>query len=599
MSDTQTIKDRLDIAQVIGEYIQLKKAGANYKARCPFHNEKSPSFMVHPEKQIWHCFGCGKGGDIFSFVQEIEGLDFPEALRHLAERAGVKLDTYRSEIDKSQKNRIVEVNQAAAVFFHRFLTEIPSASGARAYLTNRQISSATIVEWQVGFIPDQWELLTQYLVKKGFAIDDLVASGLTIKKEGAPAGKGFYDRFRGRIMFPIRDAHGSVVGFTGRVLVETDRSGGKYVNTPQTLVYDKSRVLYGLDKAKMEIKHRDLAVIVEGQMDVIACHQAGMKNVVASSGTALTGEQVKLLKRYSGNIAMAFDADNAGQEAMKRGIDAALSEGMSVKVISIPAGAGKDADECIKKDKNTWFQAVENAQEIMSWYFTNVLSKYQLSVPHEKQLASTILIGEIAKLTYAVERDDWLRRLSEQLNIDSTVLREELKKAIKNKGAMPARVAAGLEKSAAVAVNVVKKAPHSRIQVLAEGLWSLLMKWPELYPDTRVRLQKEYFVATDFVGLYEISEKQYNETKKISLDDLRVLSVGASYDIDILSLRAEKDFSELSIVEARKEAQGLARSLADEWKKNYRQDIQMAIANAEKSGEKSTVMELIQKLQSI
>ena len=334
MTDTQAIKDRLDIVQIIGEYIPLKKAGANWKANCPFHNEKSPSFMVNAEKQFWHCFGCSKGGDVFSFLQEMEGMDFPEALKILADRAGVKIDTFASEVNKSQKNRILEINNKAAYFFHHFLLEMPASGGARDYLKRRELKQETIEEWKVGFIPEQWDLLTQYLLKKGNSIDDLLASGLTIKKDGG----GVYDRFRGRIMFPLWDMHGNIVGFTGRVLVETEKSGGKYVNTPQTLVYDKSRILYGLNFAKTEIKSKDFTVLVEGQMDVVACHQAGMKNVVASSGTALTFEQIKLLKRYSNNIAIAFDADAAGQNAAKRGIDLALEQGMNIKIIQIPAG---------------------------------------------------------------------------------------------------------------------------------------------------------------------------------------------------------------------------------------------------------------------
>src|SRR3989339_70222 len=344
MADTQLIKEKLDIVQTIQEYVPLKKAGIYYKAPCPFHREKTPSFMVNAEKQIWKCFGCSKGGDIFSFIQEMEGLDFPEALKLLADRAGVKIDSYRSEIDKSQKNRILDINQKAASFFHHILTEMEGANGAREYLDKRGLTKETIEKWQIGFVPDQWDLLTKYFLKKGIGIDDLVVAGLVIKKDVARAGQGFYDRFRGRIMFPIWDVHGNVVGFTGRVLVETENSGGKYMNTPQTLVYDKSRVIYGLDKAKTEIKAQDQVVLVEGQMDVVACHQAGMKNVVASSGTALTLEQIKLLKRYSSNIAMAFDGDSAGVAAAKRGVNIALGEGLNVKTIRIPEGKGKDPD---------------------------------------------------------------------------------------------------------------------------------------------------------------------------------------------------------------------------------------------------------------
>ncbi len=601
MADTQAIKDRLDIVQVIGEYVQLKRAGTNWKGRCPFHNEKSPSFMVHPERQFYHCFGCGKGGDIFTFIQELEGLEFPEALKLLADRAGVKLtNDFQSEVNKSQKNRLLEINAAAANFFHNFLLQIPAAKGAREYLERRTLKSETIENWKVGFITDQWDLLTQYLLKKGFAIDDLVASGLTIKKENASVGRGFYDRFRGRVMFPIWDVHSNVVGFTGRILIETEHSGGKYVNTPQTLIYDKSRVIYGLDKAKTEIKARDLVVVVEGQMDVIACHQAGMKNVVASSGTAFTPEQIRLLKRYTNNIAMAFDADNAGQEAMKRGIDAALAEGMNVRVIRIPEGAGKDADECIKKDKNTWFKAVENAMEIMTWYFTGILSKYDLTVPREKQLAASTLIAEIAKITYPVERDDWLHRLGEKLNIDMNILRDELRKAMSGKQlvAGSAHISPHSQsKSIVGAAN--SKTPTTRLHVLTEGFWSLIVKYFDLYGSIRDKLKSDYFVGTDFGTLYDLAETQYNKNNQINLDELRQSSIGAPYDVDILSLRAEKDFSQLNVEEARKEMANLLQNIAEEWKKGKRKELQNAIAQAARAGEHDQEVLLLTKLQEI
>ena len=344
MSDTDLIKDKIDIVDFIGEYIQLRPAGSRHKACCPFHQEKSPSFMVSRERQSWHCFGCGKGGDVFSFLQEMEGMDFVEALKYLAGRAGVELTTKVDNVRTDQKAKLKSINIEAARFFHKFLVQMDAAKGARAYLTERGVSDETIQEWQIGFIPDQWDLLTQYLLKKGFGIDDLVLAGLTIKRDGADrnTGRGFYDRFRGRIMFPICDIHGSVAGFTGRVLVETEHSGGKYVNTPETPLFDKSRLMFGLHKAKQPIKQEQIIVMVEGQMDVIACHQAGMKYVVATSGTALTEHHVQLLKRYAPDLYLAFDSDSAGERAAKRGIELALEAGMHVKIIQIPEGAGQN-----------------------------------------------------------------------------------------------------------------------------------------------------------------------------------------------------------------------------------------------------------------
>ncbi|MBI2037676.1 MAG: DNA primase [Candidatus Magasanikbacteria bacterium] len=589
MTDTQAIKDRLDIVQIIGEYVRLKKAGINWKANCPFHNEKSPSFMVQPEKQFWHCFGCGKGGDIFSFIQEMEGLDFPEALKILANRAGVKLDSYASEVNKSQKNRIIEINTKAAYFFQHFLSEMPVAQGARDYLQRRQLKSETMSDWQVGFIPDQWDLLTKYLLQKGNSIDDLIASGLTIKKDGG----GFYDRFRGRIMFPIWDAHGNAVGFTGRVLVETEKSGGKYVNTPQTLVFDKSRILYGLNKAKTEIKAKDLAVLVEGQMDVIACHQAGMKNVVASSGTALTLEQIKLLKRYSNNIAIAFDADTAGQNAAKRGIDMALEQGMSIKIIQIPAGAGKDADECIKKDLPIWFKAVETAKEVMDWYFASAFNGIDKNDPKQKQKVAETLLAEIGRLPYAVEKDHWLKRLAEELNVEREVLVAEL-----------GRVAAQAKK---YTDNKPDKAPDGlvkkenwdapgKIPVLAENFFALLLKFPQLFSQYADGLKSEFFHKTRFAGLYESLKTHYN-TSNLDINAIRdSLSKEDQDSVDILVLKTDKDYSAFGAPEAKKELDFLFNKIKEEWQKNRREQLYAQLKGSEKNNDLEAVQKILKEI---
>ena len=432
MSDTREIKDKIDVVDLINEYVQLKPAGINHKGLCPFHQEKSPSFMVNRERQSWHCFGCSKGGDIFTFIEEIEGMEFKEALKYLADRAGVQLTrNFSTDTSGSEKSKIKEINSEAARFFHNFLLKMPASKPALDYLKNRGLGLETIENWQIGFVPEQWDLLTKYLLKKGFSIDHLIASGLTIKRDGTDvkSGRGFYDRFRGRIMFPIWDVHGNVIGFTGRILVETERSGGKYVNTPQTIVYDKSRVVYGLNKSKKEIRNQDLIVMVEGQTDVITSHQAGMKNVVASSGTALTEHQIKLLKRYSNNINMAFDADEAGVKAAKRGIDLALQAGMNVRVIQIPEGAGKDPDEVLKNNKQVWFDAVKNAKAVMDWYFNRAFANKDLGDPRQKQEISSTLLSEIKNIPYAVERDHWLQLLAQKLSVDVAVLREDLKNA--------------------------------------------------------------------------------------------------------------------------------------------------------------------------
>ncbi|HNX10887.1 MAG TPA: DNA primase, partial [bacterium] len=339
MNPLEEIKSKLDITEVLGEYINLRPAGSNLRALCPFHHEKTPSFMVSPEKQIWHCFGCQKGGDIFGFVMEMEGLNFVEALKQLAHKAGVTLQKNDWE-DSSKRNKLIDVLSAAKEFYQR---QMLGNNNIKNYLKGRGLDEKSVKEWQVGYSPNSFDDLINHLKKKGYSDEDIFLSGLSQKKEGA--GR-YFNRFRDRIMFPINDAAGLTVGFTARVNPQTVNPEmekmGKYINTPQTAVYDKSRVLFGLDKARREIKDQDLAIVVEGQMDAITSQSRGFKNTVASSGTALTFGQVKLLKRYTNNLALAFDADAAGQIAADRGIVEALAQEMNVKIIIIPQG--KDPD---------------------------------------------------------------------------------------------------------------------------------------------------------------------------------------------------------------------------------------------------------------
>ncbi len=565
MSDTQTIKDKIDIVQLIQEYVPLKKSGINWKGCCPFHQEKTPSFMVHPERQFFHCFGCSKSGDIFSFIQEIEGLEFPESLKLLADRAGVKLtSTFRSEVNKSAKNRIYEINSKAVYFFNKFLIEMDVAKGARKYLSDRGLNEDTLSLWQIGYAPDQWDLLLKYLLKKGFGVEDIVLSGLAIKKDGANAisGKGYYDRFRGRIMFPIWDIHGNVVGFTGRILVEGEHTGGKYINTPQTLVYDKSRVIFGLDKARMEIRKKDRIVLVEGQMDVIACFQAGMKNVVASSGTALTEDQVRILKRYSSNIHMAFDMDDAGIKAAKRGIDICLEQGMNIKIIQIPTGSGKDADECIKKDKKVWFEAVENAKEVMEWYFDINLNNLDLSNPKAKQVAAENILIEISRLPYAIERDHWLKELSTKISVDISTLKEEMNRVEKiNKQVQPKIK----EESTEQKNDFIKK---DRYELDIENLWAIFFKSPDLYKKYFDRVKAEYFNDSYLQAIYEIVKKQYNVNKEFSYEKLeKSCDDDLRKKVNILLLQADKYFNGVGESDLNQEINSILTRVEGEYKK--------------------------------
>ncbi|OGQ47928.1 MAG: DNA primase, partial [Deltaproteobacteria bacterium RIFCSPLOWO2_02_FULL_47_10] len=297
MDPIEQIKQRIDIAELVREFFPLQLAGSNYKARCPFHQEKSASFMVSVPKQIWHCFGCNDGGDIFTFIMKIEGLDFPEALRLLAERAGVKLERQDPRV-ASEKNKLLDLLNLSSRYFHQALLKSPKATHAREYLERRGIDSALIDEFGIGYSLSDGDHLYQFLISKKCTPQDIVLSGLAIQRE---QGYGCYDRFRDRIMIPIRTVHGDIVGFGGRIL-SGDEKTAKYINSPQTQLYDKSAIVFGLDTAKHEIRKQDSAILVEGYLDFLAVYRSGMKNVVASSGTALTSEQLKLIKRFTHNL---------------------------------------------------------------------------------------------------------------------------------------------------------------------------------------------------------------------------------------------------------------------------------------------------------
>jgi DNA primase len=367
----EQIKERLPIDEVVGSYVKLDKAGKSLKARCPFHNEKSASFFVSPERGGYYCFGCGAKGDIFSFVEQFEGLDFRGALKILAERAGVAL-IYDQKAD-GERDQLFRVMEEAAQFFEHELTKHPDA---QKYIQGRAITEETKRQFRIGWAPEGWRNLHTYLKTKKYPDALIEKAGLAKKKEG---GQEFYDRFRGRVMFPISDSSGRVIAFTGRILVDDGKSA-KYLNSPDTPLYDKSLVLYGLDKAKSEIRIRGYSIMVEGQMDLVLSHQAGVKNTVAASGTALTDESMGesgavsnlgLVRRLSPNIIVAFDSDNAGRKAALRAAGIALSMSMDVKIADLPEG--KDPADMVRDDVESWKHALRNAKPVIEFELGNVL----------------------------------------------------------------------------------------------------------------------------------------------------------------------------------------------------------------------------------
>jgi DNA primase len=337
----EQIRQNNDVVEVIGSYFPLKHAGANFRALCPFHKEKTPSFNVNPQKQIWHCFGCGAGGDVFTFVMKYESLDFIAAVRRLAERAGIKLE-YEERADepgRNQKESLLQLHELAANFFHHNLMKASNANTAREYLKKRRITSDVAKKWRLGYSPDAWDGLIQHAAAKKFSPELLETAGLALRRE---SGGGFYDRFRGRLMFPIGDEQGRAVGFSGRILTD-DKDQPKYVNSPETPIFQKGRILFALDKAKRAIIDEKYAIVCEGQVDTISCHEAGVENVVAPQGTALTEHHARILKRYAEEVVLIFDADTAGQNAIVRSADPLWDAGVVIRVAVLPKGHDPDS----------------------------------------------------------------------------------------------------------------------------------------------------------------------------------------------------------------------------------------------------------------
>ena len=427
-SSVEKIKERLTITEVVESYIKLEKAGGNLKGKCPFHNEKTPSFFVSPDRGSYYCFGCGAKGDIFTFVQEFEGLDFMGALKTLALRAGVEL--VRENVQaRSEQDRLYSAMEEATVYYQRVLRD---STVAREYLKNRGLTDTTISEFRIGFVPEGWRAIHDHLLKRGFSVAEIEKVGLIKKTE-----KGYYDRFRGRIMFPISDSSGRVIAFSGRILVDDGKSA-KYLNSPDTVLFNKSNVLYGLDKAKLDIRKRDYTILVEGQMDLIMSHQAGIKNTVAVSGTALTDSVVSrdavvnnlgLVRRLSNNMIIAFDADGAGIRASARAAQVALSLGMDVKIVQIEGG--KDPADIILHSVEDWKNILRNAKQVIEFHLNIVLARKLDDRKLTKAISEEVL-PYIVALQSRMEKAHFVAKIRDLTKIDESAIWEDLKRLEKS-----------------------------------------------------------------------------------------------------------------------------------------------------------------------
>ena len=418
-SQVQQVKAQTDILQLIGERVQIKKSGRSFKGLCPFHGEKTPSFFVSPELQTFKCFGCGEHGDVISFVQKYEGLTFPEALESLAERAGIELEHRGISKEDSKRKRSLELLQLASEYYAYLLTSHKVGKQGLAYLRGRNVTNQSIQDFRLGYSLDSWEAMQHYLVKrKGFHLKELIEVGLVI-----PSSRGGYDRFRGRVMFPLRTYAGKVVGFSGRLL-DTEAKEAKYINTPETPYYHKRELLFGMSLAKKAIREQDRVVVVEGEMDVISSFQAGAKETVAVKGSALTEQHVQLIRRLTRNMVLALDADQAGQEAILKGIKLAEEQGMNMRVIQLVGG--KDPDELIRSSATTWKNMIRSAVSVYQYYIDLALARHDASTGQGQKQITQMIAPVFSKIENKVERSFYVRKLADVLGVNADVLDAEI-----------------------------------------------------------------------------------------------------------------------------------------------------------------------------
>lgn len=592
-TDLEEIKHRLNIVDVIGDYLRLEKAGGNWRGLCPFHNEKSPSFMVSEEKQIWHCFGCQKGGDVFSFIMEMEGMEFREALKILAEKAGVELKTVNPKAVE-KKNRAFEILELATKFYEFQLFDGPGKGKILEYLRGRGLNDETIKQFRLGYAPKGWRNMLDFLTKRGYGPDEIFEAGLIIKKEGVQAGdQGYYDRFRSRIMFPIAEYSGRVVGYSARVAPGEDESQAKYINSPETGIYHKSKILYGIDKAKAEIKHADFILLVEGNMDVIATSQLGIRNVVAISGTALTSEQVDILKRYTRNFRIFFDMDSAGEGATRKSIKMCLSKDVAVSVVELPSG--KDAAELAKDDPAALKKAIDGARDAMEYVMERALGKFDKGTAHGKRMIAENVIEIIEEFQNGIEKSHWIKKLAEELDVEERTLTE-----MAGKATLRSRTGVDAEKGTQEGTGAEVR---EKMDVLLEDLIGFMLVSKEVWKEVVEKEMFPYLLKRD-----DLFSSMMKEGRNVSFD-FDVL-VGA-IDRD-MKLRAEKIYfqkkfrlglnnvlEEASLSDVSKDATFLFSEISKEIKRERMEGIIKDLKSAEERNDREASMFLKKELKEL
>jgi DNA primase len=563
----QDIKERLGIAEIVGSYIKLDKSGANYKARCPFHNEKTPSFYVSPDRGTFYCFGCQAKGDIFSFVEKFEGIDFMGALKVLAERAGVVLSRQDATKD-NRKELLYQILDKATEFFQGNLV---AGSSQHQYLMGRGLTEETIARFRIGFAQAEWRALRNFLRTKGYKDADVEAVGL-IKKTDKPGADPYYDAFRGRIVFPISDSSGRVVAFTGRTLDE-EANPPKYLNSPETVLFTKSKVLYGLDKAKIDIRKRDYAILVEGQMDLVMLHQAGHTNAVAASGTAFTDDTgpdsaLGLLTRLSDNIVVAFDSDSAGQKAAKRIVPAlslmsAISLGMNVKIIDIKGG--KDPADIIKEDPKAWTKMMETKKHFVEFLVDALVDKKGSSAEIIK-LVNVDIFPFVRRIPGDTQKFQAIKLVADRLALNEGALWKDLQEYVKKNPAE--RQAAPPAAAGPVRAN--------RLESIEKKLIGILHSNKYLKGDPAKKEQLAQIVGPERMAIIE----------KLTPEDIAELTLEAEVTYGD-ETRFEKEYSVLLL------------HLEEEYLRNRLNARMMELQRAEKGTDKEMIETLMKDIQSI
>ncbi len=542
MDAASEIRERLAIEDIVSEYVQLKRSGRNFKGLSPFSNEKSPSLMVSPEKQIWHDFSSGKGGNVFSFVMEMEGLDFKGALELLARKAGVDLGQYRTNSNDNSKlkERLYKALELAAHFYQRQLTQ--NTDALNYVRKNRAFSKETIIEFRLGYSPSSGQELFKYLVEKGFTADEMKRAGLVTERRN-----GLGDMFRGRLMVPLSDAQGMVVGFTARQL-DADPNAPKYINTPATLLYDKGRQAYGLHLAKEAIRKEGFVVVVEGNLDVIASHQVGVKNVVATAGTAMTVQHLKALKRFTGDIRLCFDQDSAGQKAAERAIDLANQVDVTLQMITITEG--KDPDELIKKDMELWLKAVQNPQYVIDWLMARYEAQLDITSAVGKRTYTDVVLKLVKRLKDSVEQDHYVTLLAKKIEVSAASLRTKMQGSEEAQTRLKKRKTDDTEQ------------PHDKDRIILEQhLLSIALRHPALRP-ILVGLPAEVFIQPDALIMHQflLKHPEYDGNSSEGLQKVQ------DY-VKMLVLLSEELYQNTEVDELRYQTETLASRLVAEYVK--------------------------------